>query len=116
MDQAPALFELLELITKVSDDILIYTGYRIEELSARRDPATDGVLKKASVLIDGAYIESQNNSSVLRGSSNQRIHVLNQKYEIQYQQYLAETHNQIQNFITANGIVSVGIHHKGFNN
>lgn len=114
MDQAPALFELLELITKVSDDILIYTGYRIEELSARRDPATDGVLKKGSVLIDGAYIESQNNSSVLRGSSNQRIHVVNKKYEGRYQWYLAETHNQIQNFTTLNGVISVGIHHPTF--
>lgn len=114
MDQALALFELLELITKVSDDILIYTGYRIEELSARRDPATDGVLKTVSVLIDGAYIEAQNNGSVLRGSSNQRIHVVNKKYEKRYKRYLAETHNQIQNFTTLNGVISVGIHHPTF--
>ena len=116
MDQASSLVELLGLITEVSDDILIYTGYRIEELRARCDPATDVVLKEASVLIDGAYVEEQNNGSVLRGSSNQRIHVLNKKYEDRYQRYLAETHNQIQNFTTADGIVSVGIHHRGFSN
>ena len=32
-----------------------------------------------------------------------------------YQKYLSETHNQIQNFTTADGIVSVGIHKKDFN-
>lgn len=116
MDQASSLDELLGLISELSDDILIYTGYRIEELSARCDPATDKVLKKASVLIDGAYVEEENDGAVLRGSSNQRIHVLSGKYEDRYQQYLAETHNQIQNFTTANGIVSVGIHHRGFSN
>ena len=116
MDQASSLAGLLELITEISDDILIYSGYRIEELRARCDPSTESVLMKASVLIDGAYIEEQNKGSLLRGSSNQRIHVLNQKYEVRYRQYLAETHNQIQNFTTAGGIVSVGIHHRGFSN
>ena len=116
MDQASSLAEFLELITDVSDDILIYSGYRIEELRVRCDPATESVLMKAAVLIDGAYIEDQNNGAVLRGSSNQRIHILNQRYEVQYRQYLAETHNQIQNFTTADGIVSVGIHRRGFSN
>ena len=116
MDQVTSLAELIGLISGLSDDILVYTGYRIEELRARRDPATDKVLKKASILIDGAYVEEKNDGAVLRGSSNQRIHVLSGKYEGRYQQYLAEAHNQIQNFTTANGIVSVGIHHRGFSN
>ena len=114
MDQASSLGELLKLITEISDDILIYSGYRIEELRARCDPATESVLLKTAVLIDGAYIEEQNDNSVLRGSANQRIHVLNRKYETRYQRYLSETHNQIQNFTTADGIVSVGIHHRGW--
>lgn len=114
MNQALSLVELTGLISGISDDILIYTGYRIEELRARCDPATDGLLEKASVLIDGAYIEEQNDGSVLRGSSNQRILILNKKYEGRYQLYLAQTHNQIQNFTTADGVVSVGIHHRGF--
>ena len=116
MDQASSLAELIGLISAISDDILIYTGYRIEELRVRSDHATDSILQNASVMIDGAYIEEQNNGSVLRGSSNQQIHILNKKYEDLYQQYIAETHNQIQNFTTADGIVSVGIHHRGFSN
>lgn len=114
MDQASSLAELLRLISEISDDILIYTGYQIEDLKAKCDPVTDDVLRKASVLIDGAYVEEQNDGVVLRGSSNQRIHVLNKKYEDQYQSYLAEAHNQIQNFTTADGVVSVGIHRPTF--
>ena len=116
MNQTASLVELIGLISGISDDILIYTGYQIEELRARCDPTTDALLAKTSVLIDGAYIEEQNDGSVLRGSSNQRIHVLNKKYEPRYMKYLAETHNQIQNFTTVDGIVSVGIHHRGFSN
>lgn len=114
MDQADELSHLIQLVSSISRDILVYSGYRIEELASKNDPAIDSVLNSVTVLIDGAYIEEQNNNSFLRGSSNQRIHVLNRDFEWRYQQYIAEGRNQIQNFTTADGVVSVGIHHKGF--
>lgn len=114
MDQAASLADLLDMIVDISDDILLYTGYQIEELVDRHDLSTDRVLKLTAVLIDGAYIEKQNDNTVLRGSSNQRVHILNTKHADKYQRYLAETHNRIQNFSTADGIVSVGIHHPTF--
>ena len=99
---------------RISGDILIYSGYQIEELRTGDDPKTDCILREAAVLIDGAYDEERNDNSVLRGSSNQRVHILNKEYTELYQRYFAEAHNQIQNFTTADGIVSVGIHHRGF--
>ncbi len=114
MDQPADLASLICLIKPISEDILIYSGYRIEELWARSDTATDFILHEAALLIDGPYMEELNDDSVLRGSSNQRIHTLNPVFYGQYQRYLSETHNQIQNFTTADGIVSVGIHHRGF--
>jgi anaerobic ribonucleoside-triphosphate reductase activating protein len=114
MDQADDLAVLLGKLAGISDDLLIYSGYQIEELRDRKDSATDRILQTASVLIDGSYIEEQNHNTILRGSSNQRVHILNKKYEEQYQRYLAEAHNQIQNFTTADGVVSVGIHHPTF--
>ena len=114
MDQAEELAELLDLLRPVSTDVLIYTGWRIEELRDRRDPATDRVLASAAILIDGAYVEELNDGSVLRGSSNQRVHCLNPEYDARYREYFAGTHNKIQNFTTADGIVSVGIHRRGF--
>ena len=114
-DQAQDLSELVKEISVISDDILIYSGYKIEELRNRNDTSTEYILNNAAVLIDGAYMEELNDNSLLRGSSNQKIHILNSQYSVLYQKYLSETHNQIQNFTTADGIVSVGIHKKDFN-
>jgi anaerobic ribonucleoside-triphosphate reductase activating protein len=85
----------------------------LDELK-KLDSDTRAVLEKIAVLIDGEYIEEKNNDSRLRGSSNQEIHILNPKFIEKYQQYLDEGHNQIQNFTTVDGIVSVGIHHPSF--
>ena len=93
---------------------MIYSGYKLETLRSRNDSATGYILDNVAVLIDGAYIEELNDNSLLKGSSNQKIHILNSGYSALYQRYLSETHNQIQNFTTADGIVSVGIHRKGF--
>ena len=114
MNQAGELCLLLERLSGISSDVLIYTGYRIEELRAMRDPNVDRLLREISVLIDGEYREELNDGSFLRGSSNQRIHILDPLKREQYQRYLETGHNQIQNFTTTDGVVSVGIHHRSF--
>lgn len=114
MDQAENLAVLLSKLSAISDDLLIYSGYKLEELRKRTDLATEQILQTASVLIDGAYIEELNDNSILRGSSNQRVHVLNEEYRELYLRYLTETHNQIQNFTSTDGVISVGIHHPSF--
>ena len=114
LNQPEALARLIQCLSGFSSDILVYTGYQIEELRARQDQATDLVLARIAVLIDGKYIEELNDGAFLRGSSNQRVHVLSTEHKAKYQKYLFEGHNQIQNFTTTDGIVSVGIHHKTF--
>lgn len=114
MDQPEGLSQLITQLSAYSKDILIYTGYRIDELKKREDPATNIILSRAAVLIDGEYREEENMDVLLRGSSNQRIHILIPEMAEGYEKYLASAHNQIQNFITLNGVVSVGIHRKGF--
>ena len=114
MDQPEELASLIKLMTSVSEDILIYTGYQLEALKGKADDGIDYILQKVAVLVDGEYVEELNNDTILRGSSNQRIHILNDRFAEHYQQYLAEAHNQIQNFITETGVVSVGIHHQTF--
>ena len=54
--------------------------------------------------IDGEYIESRNNGSILRGSDNQTIHILDKKYEENYLSFLSRSRNQIQNFMTSDGV------------
>lgn len=107
MEQSDELMELLIKLKHISDDILVYTGYEIEELHENQ-------LKNISVLIDGKYKEELNNNSILRGSSNQRIHVLDEKQRNKYETYLKTESNKIQNFNTNDGFVSVGIHKPDF--
>lgn len=114
MDQAECLSELILRLKEYSDDILIYSGYLIEQLQEREDADTDRILAHAAVLIDGEYREEENNDVLLRGSANQRIHILNPEMKSRYLDYLETAHNQIQNFTTSNGVVSVGIHKQGF--
>ena len=112
--QVKELSQLISCLKQISSDILIYTGFQIEELKRMNDTSVSEVLNMAAVIIDGAYVEELNDNSVLRGSSNQGIHVINPNFYELYGRYLNSTHNQIQNFSTINGIVSVGIHRKTF--
>lgn len=114
MDQPKELARLAGFLSEISSDILVYTGYKIEELRRKRDKSIDSVLDCIAVLIDGEYIEGMNDGVFLRGSSNQQIYILNPRYEEQYRCYLATGHNRIQNFTTVDGIVSVGIHRRSF--
>ncbi len=113
MNQVCELSVFVDELKKISTDILIYSGYLIEEL-VNRDFQTQHILDAAAVLIDGAYVEEKNDGCLLRGSSNQRIHILNDELKPLYEEYLNKSKNQIQNFTTLDGIVSVGIHKKGF--
>lgn len=114
MLQAEELLDLVNSLSDISTDVLVYTGFSIEDLKASIDPRVNSLMKSIAVLIDGEYVEELNNNSRLRGSSNQRIHILMEQFESKYNDYIANSSNQIQNFTTTDGIVSVGIHHKSF--
>ena len=112
-EQAEELASLLRGIVDDVPDILVFSGYTHAQLKARQDSATDGLLKIINVLIDGEYIDSQNNGSVLRGSDNQQIHFLQEIHRDQYAAYLTEG-RKFQNFETEEGIIAVGLHYRGF--
>lgn len=114
LNQAEELCQLIDRLSCISSDVLVYTGYLIEDLRKMHDQSIELLLGKISVLIDGEYVEELNNDCFLRGSSNQRIHILNTEGKDKYQRYLESGHNQIQNFTTTDGVVSVGIHRRSF--
>lgn len=88
---ANELAELVKLIKEnITDDILIYSGFTLEELLAKKDKNVNYILKNIAVLVDGPFIESQLDNVLLRGSKNQKIYVLNDKYLKPYQEYLKQ--------------------------
>lgn len=116
--------DLAELLSEVRgdrelhvEDVLLYTGYRVEELRAHdRDGAVRRVLELTDVLIDGPYIKEQNDGrSPLRGSSNQRILYLHSDPDIgeRFRKYLMERGREAQNFYSDGQIVTVGIPQPG---
>ncbi len=113
MDQAEEVSLLLPLLCDITEDVLMYSGYTLEELRGRNDAYTDIILRHLAVLIDGDYQEKLNVGSPLRGSSNQHIHIFRETFRDIYTIYL-RNNNQIQNFSQGHSIVSAGIHHPDY--
>ena len=78
------LFPLVKGVRELGiEDILVYTGFLIDELEDKID-----ILNLIGVLIDGPYVEELNDDYPLRGSSNQKIYILNSSLKSKYQIYL----------------------------
>jgi len=108
--QSEALDVLLTELSSIHNDILVYTGYTYDVLKEKHP----SILEKVGVLIDGPYIESRNHGQPMRGSDNQNILILSPALQDRYTTYLQTVQNEIQNFTTLDGIISVGIHHVGY--
>jgi anaerobic ribonucleoside-triphosphate reductase activating protein len=81
-DQPAALRELLSrLRATTSTDILVYTGYTLEQLPPE---PLDGLL---DALITGPFIDAATQTLPLRGSDNQELHLLTPLGEARFAGY-----------------------------
>lgn len=111
LEQIDDLIDLLEQIKLLTSDILVYTGFYLEEIEMRFDSYhVDKIKDLVTVLIDGPYIDELNSKDiVLRGSSNQNVHIFRKEYVPLYETYLNKG-RKIQNVYMENRLISVGIH------
>lgn len=109
-EQADDLERLVDYLVTITKDIIVYSGYKIDYLNDKHP----SILEKIAVLIDGEYIQEKNENCFMKGSVNQNIIVLNQYYKDIYNKYLMNGENEIQNFTTTDGVISVGIHRRGY--
>ena len=78
--QAAALAEMLDLIREKRDmGVIVYTGYILERL--KEEPESRALLERIDLLIDGPYIQELDDGGSLRGSSNQRVICLTDRYK-----------------------------------
>lgn len=111
-EQANELRELLGRIKPITEDILVFSGYTLDQLKGQYDRSIDYILDNIAVLVDGEYMDEKNdNRSVLRGSMNQQIHTLKSKFSGKYRNYILSG-RKIQNVFYNNNLISVGIHNK----
>lgn len=106
-DQPQGVLQLIRWFSgEISEDILIFTGYTIEELREFENPEIDEILRLTAVLVEGPYVEELNSGHGLRGSDNQLIIV--QKFPERYRD--AEHMERTVQFIgEGDHLVQIGI-------
>lgn len=91
-EQAESLYKLLQLIRKETHlDIMVYSGYTIEELR-RQGKVAENLLSVIDILIDGRFEEKNTNRKLWRGSDNQRFHILSERAK-RYSHYADAEYN-----------------------
>ena len=80
LQQAEAAAALLEAARALGLSTLAFSGYTLDEIRAL--PHGPAVLERLDVLIDGRYIAGERLATGLRGSANQRIHLLTARYQL----------------------------------
>ena len=109
-EQPRALLRLLELVRADFEDILVYTGYELEQIRGGCC-GQEGVdcLSLIDVLIDGPYVEARNTPDcVLRGSDNQTVHFLTPSLQTVYERYM-EQGRVLETFTHNNTMIITGI-------
>ena len=80
-EQAGALAAFASGVRALGLSVLSFSGYRLEELRARRDPGVEALLAATDVLVDGRYEAARPETTRLwAGSTNQRFHYLTDRY------------------------------------
>lgn len=113
--QAEALARLLVAIRENTFlDVMLYSGYTLDELREWRNPAVEMALACADLLIDGEYVEEENDNALYRGSANQQIWFLSDKY-LPYKEKIMNAKNRSIQFVnTEAGLFMIGIPARGF--
>jgi anaerobic ribonucleoside-triphosphate reductase activating protein len=78
LQQPEAAAELLAAARARGLSTLAFSGYTLEEIRAL--PHGPSVLAHLDVLVDGRYVAAKRLASGLRGSANQQIHLLTERY------------------------------------
>ncbi|GHT42295.1 anaerobic ribonucleoside-triphosphate reductase activating protein [Planctomycetales bacterium] len=96
------LTEFLALVKEKKDlSVLCYTGYTLEEL--QNDDGKQQVLLCIDILIDGQYIQEQDEGQRWRGSGNQRFHFLTERYRSEAAEWYAAKERQVEIELDLNG-------------
>ena len=81
MMQAKALCSLIDQVQSQRKlSFVCFTGFTWEQIVAEGTSAQKALLERLDILIDGPYLEDRHTDLKWRGSDNQRIHILTDRY------------------------------------
>lgn len=109
-DQPDGLYETVKyFVERGIADILVYTGFTLEELNEKNDERIAYILQNIAVLIDGPYVQELDSGiGNLKGSDNQRILFLKPEMKPAYDAFYKED-RKMQEFYIGNWVLAVGI-------
>lgn len=108
--QIQPLYDLLFAIRQKTElGIIIYTGYTLDELSKLNNQMVNHIITKlADVIIDGEYIDELNDGKSLKGSSNQKVHFITDRY-VPFKDLYNGDNRDVQVFVSDSEAFFVGI-------
>jgi len=111
MLQARACRRLIEQVRARRPDfsLVLYTGFTLEELQAQGQAERLALLDQVDVLIDGRYQAAHNDNRGLRGSSNQRVHLLTDVYRGLGTTYFTDPARRVELHPRPEDLLMVGI-------
>lgn len=80
-EQAKGLYYLGRKLKGKGLTVMSYSGYTYRELISRKDRYISGLLSTLDILVDGRFEADKAASLPWRGSRNQKVHFLTEKYK-----------------------------------
>ena len=107
--QCEALIKLNKILIKKGLSIVSYSGYTIDELHNLKNPFVDEFLSQLDILIDVKFQEKNKANLLWRGSNNQNVHFLTDRYS-EYKSMI-DSGGEIELIVGNNKITYTGILH-----
>lgn len=109
--QSGELAAMLDCIKARRDyGVIVYTGFLKEDLEKNDDPGIQKFLQHIDILIDGHYMQALDDGKPYRGSSNQKIHLLTDRYKSVFEDYYNGTDKRnIEIDIEKDNVYMVGV-------
>ena len=104
--QAAPLAELAGILQKAQLSVVVFSGLTFEQLREKNDPHWNALLAKTDLLIAGPFIQELASDLPLRGSRNQTLHYLSERYK-PLREHLENTTNSIEILINRSGQVTM---------
>lgn len=109
--QSEELAMMLDYIKAKRDyGVIIYTGFLKEDLEKNNDIGVQRLLQHIDILIDGHYMQELDDGRPYRGSSNQKIHLVTDRYKSIFDDYYNGTDKRnIEIDIEKDNVYMVGV-------
>ncbi len=111
--QARALAILSKKLKAQGMTIVCYTGYTLEFLRKQANSWIDELLSNVDIIIDGPYIQALSDHLLWRGSSNQKMYFLSDKYR-HFEQQSRKRRSQVEFTIGKREFITTGNWPHGF--